>query len=74
METTVKEIKDDGLIVELMDGSVWMIEPTDAGKTAYWFVSQRVKVEESEDGSYSLTNLDTAEPYKVQASRSITLL
>ena len=71
METSVLEVKDDGLKVHFMDGSSWSINLGDITKTILWYSTQRIVVEHSEDDvySYTLTNIDTVDPDKVKASR-----
>ena len=71
METSVLEVKNDGLKVHLMAGSKWSISPGDISKTIIWYPTQRIVVEESHDDIYThfLTNLDTAAPDKVKATR-----
>jgi len=69
METSILEIKEDGFEVSLMDGSNWSVNPGDSTKTICWYPTQRIKIKENSDGTFTLTNLDTAAPDKVRASR-----
>ena len=68
METSVLEVKNNGLTVHLMDGSRWSVNSGDSTKTALWYPSQRISIEETNEG-FILTNLDTAIPDKVLVSR-----
>lgn len=70
METSVMKIHKDGLEISRMDGSKWrIIHVGDMTKTIIWYPTQRIKIEESEDDKYILTNLDTAAPDEIEASR-----
>lgn len=71
METTVLEVRDEGMEVELMDGSVWIIHAGDVPKTVLWRPIQRIIVATGDDDMYpfTLTNCDTPSPEKVKASR-----
>lgn len=70
METSVMKIHKDGLEISLMNGSKWrIVHIGDMTKTIIWYPTQRIKIEESEDNKYILTNLDTAAPDKIEASR-----
>jgi hypothetical protein len=70
METNVKKIHQDGIEISLMDGSKWRIKNVgDMSKTILWYPTQRVKVEESELGKFSLINLDTSTPDEIEVSR-----
>ena len=73
MGIPVSEIKDDGLVVDLVDGSSWLINPGDWSITIRWLPGQRIQIKEG-DGSYTLTNLDTAQPVSVPATKPITIL
>ena len=73
MGIPVSEIKDDGLVVDLVDGSSWLINPGDWSITIRWLPGQRIQIKEG-DGSYTLTNLDTAQPVSVSATKPITIL
>lgn len=69
-ERHVLEIKRNGLIVCLDDGSVWDISVGDNTKSVCWYPTIRIVVEENDDSVYpfSLKNLDTAGPDVVRAS------
>ena len=71
METSVLEVKNDGLEVILVDGSRWSIDPGDSTKTILWYATQRIVVNQSSDDIYPyvLTNVDTVAPDKAKASR-----
>ena len=73
MGIPVSEIKDDGLVVDLVDGSSWLINPGDWTITIRWLPGQRIQIKEG-DGSYSLTNIDTAQPVSVPAKKPIAIL
>ena len=73
MEIPVLEIKDDGLVVELMDHSRWLINPNDWSQTIQWLPGQRIEIKEGDEG-YTLTNLDTAQPVSVPAKKPIDIL
>ena len=73
MGIPVSEIKDDGLVVNLVDGSSWFIKPGDWTITIRWLPGQRIQIKEG-DGSYSLTNLDSAQPVSVPATKPIAIL
>jgi hypothetical protein len=73
MEIPVLEIIDDGLVVELVDRSRWLINPGDWSITIRWLPGQRIQIKEG-DGSYTLTNLDTAQPVSVAATKPIAIL
>ena len=68
-ERHVSEIKNDGLVVCLDDGSVWDISVGDNTKTLCWYPTMRIIVEEGGGSMYpfSLKNLDTAGPDVVRA-------
>ena len=65
------EVLEDGLLIELDDGSRWAIKPGDIGKTAVWYETQRIVVEENDSSvyPYKLKNLDTSTQETVEASR-----
>jgi hypothetical protein len=71
METSVLEIKNNGLEVHLMNGSRWSVNVGDISKSITWYPTQRILIEESEDDIYPyiLTNLDTFAPDKIRVSR-----
>lgn len=70
METSVMKIHKDGLEISLMDGSKWrIVHIGDITKTILWYPTQCIKIEESVDNIYILTNLDTAAPDEIEASR-----
>jgi len=71
LETALLEIREEGMLVELMDGSTWTINAENAAKTIKWRPIQRIVIEVNRDEicPYSLTNLDTPSPEKVKASR-----
>jgi hypothetical protein len=73
MEIPVLEIIDDGLVVELADRSRWLINLGDWSITIRWLPGQRIQIKEG-DGSYTLTNLDTAQPISVPATKPIAIL
>ncbi len=73
MGIPVSEIKDDGLVVDLVDGSSWLINPGDWTITIRWLPGQRIEIKEG-DGSYSLTNIDTAQSVSVPAKKPITII
>ena len=74
MEIPVSEIKDDGLIVELVDGSSWLINLGDWKITIRWLPGQRIQIKEGDGSSFTLTNLDTAPPVSVPAIKPIAIL
>lgn len=71
MELRIVEIDDDGLIVQLDDGSSWNIPIGDNTKAMCWYATMRVVVDQAGSALYpfTLTNLDTAGPDVVRASR-----
>lgn len=70
METNVKKIHREGLEISLMNGSKWrIINVGDITKTILWYPAQRIKIEETDDGEYTLTNLDTSAPDEINVSR-----
>jgi len=71
METTILEISGDGLEISLMDGSTWSLRNLgDCTKTVCWYATQRIKIKDNDDGTCTLTNLDTAAPDKIKAARA----
>lgn len=71
MQTSVLEVKKDGLEVILMDGSSWSINTGDSTKTSLWYPTQRIEIEKSDSELYPyiLINLDTYGPDKAKASQ-----
>ena len=68
----VQEITELGQEVVLMDGSEWSINPSDTSRTCCWYPTQRIVVEEVDNGrffNHILTNLDTSEPDRALARR-----
>ena len=74
MEIPVLEIIDDGLVVELMDRSRWLINPGDWSITIRWLPGQRIQIKEGDGSNYTLTNLGTAPPVSVSAIKPIVIL
>ena len=68
MIVAVSEIKDDGLVVELVNGSSWLINPADWNVTINWLPGQRIEIKEG-IGNYSLTNVDSSRPVTVTATK-----
>lgn len=65
METNVKKIRQDGIEISLMNGSKWMLKNMgDLSKTTLWYPSQRITIEEY-NNNFSLVNLDTFTPDKI---------
>jgi len=73
MGIQVSEIKDDGLVVNLVDGTSWLIKPDDWNITIRWLPGQRIQIKEV-DGNYYLTNLDSAQPVSVPATKPIAFV
>ena len=70
MESTIQKISKDGLQISLMNGSLWRLANIgDITKSALWYPTQRIKIEENGEGEYSLINLDTSEPDEIRVSR-----
>ncbi len=69
-ELSISSINEDELLVTLSDMSQWMVKPSYISKIAIWYETQRIVVSknDSEPYPYLLTNLDTAEPDRVEAS------
>ena len=69
-ERHVLEVRKDGLVVCLDDGSVWDVSAGDNTKSICWYPTMRIVVEENDSPEYtfSLKNLDTAGPDVVRAS------
>lgn len=67
----VLKVGKNGSVVWLDDGSVWDISAGDNTKSICWYGTMRIVVEEKGSGMYpfTLTNLDTASPDVVRASR-----
>ena len=70
-ENTVVEVQDNGLKIVLFDGSKWSINADDSTKTAQWYPTQRIIIEESDNDKYPFTlmNLDTFPVDQVGAAR-----
>lgn len=70
-EHHVLEVRKDGLVVCLDDGSVWDVSVGEHTKSICWYPTMRVVVEENDSPMYpfTLTNLDTAGPDSVRAAR-----
>lgn len=68
-EHHILQIRDDGLVVCLDDGSVWDVSVGDNTKSICWYPTMRIAVEENDSPIYpfTLTNLDTAGPDVVRA-------
>ncbi len=73
METNVMKIHKNGMEISLMDCSKWRITHIgDTTKTILWYPTQRIKVNEDNDGIFTLFNLDTSTPDDgIEASRII---
>ncbi len=72
METSIIGINEDGLEIELMDGSMW--QPANLGDitiVCLWYPTQRIKIEKTNKGEYTLTNLDTSTPDKIKVTRLV---
>ena len=65
------EIRKDGLVVCLDNGSVWNVSVGDHAKAICWYPTMRIVVEENKSLMYAfaVTNLDTDGPGTVRASR-----
>lgn len=57
METTLMEVKNDGEILSMMDGSEWMVEAGDTPTVCTWIPTASIKIEETPSG-YTITNLE----------------
>ena len=70
-ELHILEVREDGMVVHLDDGSRWNVSVGDNTKAVCWYPTMRVVVEETGSALYpfTLTNLDTAGPDVVRASR-----
>jgi hypothetical protein len=70
-ENTVVEVRDNGRKIVLFDGSKWSVSEGDSVKTALWYPTQRIIIEESDNDTYPFTliNLDTFPVDQVGASR-----
>lgn len=56
--------------ISLMNGSKWrIINVGGITKTILWYPAQRIKIEETDDREYTLTNLDTSAPDEISVSR-----
>lgn len=72
METSITEINIEKLQISLMDCSVWMLSNAgDISKISIWYPPQRIKIEEKENGQYTLTNLDTYDSETIKVSRVV---
>ncbi len=70
IETIVEEIHEDGLEISLMNASRWRIKHMgDITRTILWYPTQRIEIEETEDGEYKLINLDTSASDEIEVSR-----
>ncbi|HXG50022.1 MAG TPA: hypothetical protein VNN77_01275 [candidate division Zixibacteria bacterium] len=71
MELHITAVRNDGLIIELDDGSSWDVSVGDNTKSICWYPTMRVIIAETGLSPYpfTLTNLDTAGPDVVQARR-----
>ena len=60
-QLSVMRISKNGQTVTLSDGSRWRVSVGDVTKTLCWYATQRVVVENCDDGvyHYELRNLDT---------------
>ena len=69
-EHHILEIREDGLVVCLDDGSVWDVSVGDNTKSVCWYPTMRILVDENDSPMYpfSMKNLDTAGPDVVRAS------
>jgi len=69
-ELSLTSINEEEIQVELSDGSKWNIKTGDISKIVIWYETQRIIVSKNNNEIYPylLTNLDTAEPDKVEAS------
>ncbi len=69
-ELSLTSVDEEEIQVELSDGSKWNIKTGDISKIVIWYETQRIIVStnNNEIYPYLLTNLDTAEPDKVEAS------
>src|SRR5574337_367103 len=58
-EQTIRSVSKNGITVTLSDGSRWRINVGDISKTVCWYATQRVTVEECDDGvhPYELHNI-----------------
>lgn len=69
-ELSLSLVDEEEIQVELSDGSKWNVKTGDISKIIIWHETQRiiVSVNSNEIYPYLLTNLDTAEPDKVEVS------
>ena len=72
-ELHIVEVREDGMVVHLDDGSRWNVSVGDNTKSMCWYPTMRVVVEETDSALYpfTLTNLETAGPDVVRVSRQI---
>jgi hypothetical protein len=67
-QLNIMAVHEDGLHLQLSDGSTWDIAPGPSAKVLLWCPPQRVTVEEAEEtGDYIITNLDTGGPDRIHA-------
>ena len=69
MATTILSIDDDGLVINLSNGTNW--QPRNIGdttKTILWYPTQRIKINKNKNGETILINLDTASPDEITVS------
>jgi hypothetical protein len=57
METILIEVKNDGEILSMMDGSEWMVEATDTPTVCTWIPTANIKIDRTSSG-YTITNLE----------------
>lgn len=57
MKTTLIEVKNDGEILTMIDGSEWLIESGDTPTVCTWISTANIKIDESSSG-YIITNLE----------------
>lgn len=65
---TISEVRNDGEFIELDDGSVWEIPPSDRARAKSWMPLQRVQVLSGEGDAYVIENLDTPDQASVAAT------
>ena len=58
-ERLITDVHQYGMHVLLDDDSSWDIQPGPSTKVILWSPTQRVAVEEGDEGEFILTNLDT---------------
>ena len=57
METKLVEVRNDGEILSMMDGSEWMVEVGDMPTVCTWIPTANIKIDETSSG-YAITNLE----------------